>query len=243
MDIKEQMTIISRSMEFKNDHERDCYLGEEVRSYLTPDRFIKDGICMCAAFTTCMNFLGYGFGNIEKYPNPGSSRFSDFGNYAYKVFGEEAYDGHFDIEPNHLETNGQYKSRVSKFISENIKENAAALICVNNGCHWIAALKFYGRIWFIDPLLGYGFNFYNTDLYLRAIEVEMTDVVDEFDAIGAIFLQKRYFEEESKANWWCNALTSDECEETRRPKYKNRSRYFDQHAEIGHYKNFISAMK
>jgi hypothetical protein len=104
-------------------------------------------------------------------------------------------------------------------------------------------LKFYGRIWFIDPLLGYGFNFYNTDLYLRAIEVEMTDVVDEFDAIGAIFLQKRYFEEESKANWWCNALTSDECEETRRPKYKNRSRYFDQHAEIGHYKNFISAMK
>jgi hypothetical protein len=50
MNIKELMEIVSRSRKFKNDHERDCYVGERVRAYLAPDKFIKDGICMCAAF-------------------------------------------------------------------------------------------------------------------------------------------------------------------------------------------------
>jgi hypothetical protein len=187
-----------------------------------------------------MNFMGYGFGNIEKYPNPGSPRFSDFGNHAYEVFGKDACNGYFDIEPNSLETNEKYKERVSNFISKNIRENEAVLICVNSGCHWIAALKFYGRIWFIDPLLGYGFNFYKTDLNLKAREVKMDDMVDEFDTMGVIFLSKNYFEEESKANWWCNAITSDDCAMTDRKKY--RYRYLDQHSGVNYYKSKLSKL-
>ena len=241
MDIKELMRIVSRSRKFKNDHQRDCYVGKRVRSYLTPDKFIKDGICICAAFTTCMNFMGYGFGNIEKYPNPASPRFNDFGNHAYNVFAKDAYNGYFDIEPNSLETNREYKERITNFISQNIRENDAVLICVASGSHWIAALKFYGRIWFVDPLLGYGFNFYHTDLNLKAKEVNISDIVGEFDTMGVIFLHKKYFEAESKANWWCNAITSDDCQQTDREKYQYR--YFDEHAGSGYYKNHIAALK
>lgn len=241
MNIKELMKIVSRSRKFKDDHERDCYVGERIRSYLVPDKFIKDGICMCAAVTTCMNFLGYGFGNIEKYPNPGSSRFNDFGNHAYNVFAKDAYNGYFDIEPKSLETNRQYKERITNFISKNIKENDAVLICICSGAHWIAALKYYGRIWFIDPLLGYGFNFYHTDLNLEAKEVNMNDIVDEYDTMGVIFLHRDYFEAESKANWWYNAVTSDDCAPTDRTRYMYR--YFDKHAGSSYYKKHIEALK
>ena len=237
MDIKELMKIVARSKKFKNDHARDCYVGERVREYLSPDKFIKNGICMCAAFTTCMNFMGYGFGNIEKYPNPGSSRFNDFGNHAYKAFAKDAYNGYFDIEPKHLETHLQYRERISNFISKNIKENSCVMICVASGSHWIAALKFYGRIWFIDPMLGYGFNFYHIDENIRAKKVVMEDAVDELDTMGAIFLSERYYKEESFANWWCNAITSDDCELTNRNNY--RYRYLDQHSNINYYKNFL----
>ena len=69
----------------------------------------------------------------------------------------------------------------------------------------------------------------------------MDSFVEKYDTMGIIFLQKKYFEEESKANWWCNAITSDDCEKTNRRRYKYR--YFDQHSEINYYKKHIVALK
>ena len=66
-------------------------------------------------------------------------------------------------------------------------------------------------------------------------------MVGEYDTMGVIFLHRDYFEAESKANWWCNAVTSDDCAPTDRTRY--RYRYFDKHAGDSYYQKHVAALK
>jgi hypothetical protein len=191
---------------FIDEIHQDIYVGDYLKKHLASFQKVSDGICMCAAFTVCMGFLGYGLRKYEKFPSHDSACFKDFGDYAYKQFGMRAANGDFDIPNLKFETIRNCRKRLASLIKERTSDGFPVMVSIDNSTHWIAALNYKGRIWFIDALQGCGFNLYSN------FPIKWNSYIGDCN-YGPVFLPPVYYAQESKSNWWI-ANNVDNCNPT-----------------------------
>lgn len=183
-----------------DDYKKDEMLAKAIREKIFPAKGMKDGPCLAASFISCMGFLGKGLTSI---PQPGSSRFKEFGDPFYKTYGNQIWNPQNTQTGKSGETIGEYKENLSKIISDNIPEDTGAVIlCLDSESHYISAFKYHDRIWYVDALQGYGFNLYENALNGKSKQPADSEFMKQDFTVDVVVVDPETFNNASTQNWW-----------------------------------------